>query len=339
MKQLSEFLLILYRESKHFTQIPAFQNWALAGMRNILSFEEASWSYGYFDSKGPQIHGIHHFEEALAGPTRPWIRAKQKQPVLDFGMKDTVLNYVDGMPADKGFTVLTHSSSWDEGRILCTLILEPLTGFCHIVSLYIRDQLDISIEDAFDLKRSLVPHLVEAFNSVQMHRMYCLLRNRNRMLAGAVANQDGVLTASDPAFIMLMRLEWPEWTGPHLPIHIMTESNSSSIIKESNITLQTSWRDGSLFIYARPRLDVDSLSARELSVARRFGQGESYKEIARALRLSPTTVRNHIASIYTKMRISDKTSLTSMLSLSSFVDDEPCREEMLMSDESRRFAS
>lgn len=55
------------------------------------------------------------------------------------------------------------------------------------------------------------------------------------------------------------------------------------------------------------------LSQRELEVARHYAQGQSYKEIARELDVSPATIRNHIASIYQKLEINNKAQLVSYL--------------------------
>jgi len=51
------------------------------------------------------------------------------------------------------------------------------------------------------------------------------------------------------------------------------------------------------------------LSKRELTVTEHYASGQSYKEIARELGVSPSTVRNHIASIYRKLEISNKAQL------------------------------
>lgn len=335
MKAFSDFLFTLYRESKHHTQIPAFQNWALAGMQPLLPFDAASWSYGYFDQSGPQIHSIYHYVSGQPeGVTflNEWGRA---EPTLQTLHQSGIARH----QRDKGTILLSHSADCAEGQLLCTLSLEPLTGFCHVFSLFTARPAQTCLDETRLLKQSLVPHLVEAFNYVQMQRMYGSLRNRNRILAGAVANEEGVLVASDPAFIMLMRLEWPDWTGPHLPRQIMARPRIPGIIKGSRTTLQISWKEENFFLYVRPRLDVDALTPRELMVARRFGQGESYKEIAKALRLSPTTVRNHIASIYNKLKISDKTSLTSMLSLSNFVEEKSRADTQGEVENPKRFAS
>ena len=55
------------------------------------------------------------------------------------------------------------------------------------------------------------------------------------------------------------------------------------------------------------------LSRRELTVAEHYAAGQSYKEIARELDISPATIRNHIAAIYRKLEINNKAQLVHQL--------------------------
>lgn len=49
------------------------------------------------------------------------------------------------------------------------------------------------------------------------------------------------------------------------------------------------------------------LSSRELEVLTLIGRGRSNDEIARALFISPHTVKNHVSSIYRKLNVRDRT--------------------------------
>ncbi len=58
-----------------------------------------------------------------------------------------------------------------------------------------------------------------------------------------------------------------------------------------------------------PGYPLAALSPREREVAELYAEGLSYKEVARELSLSPTTVRNQIARCYQKLEIRDKAAL------------------------------
>jgi len=55
----------------------------------------------------------------------------------------------------------------------------------------------------------------------------------------------------------------------------------------------------------RPNLLAD-LSSRETEVAKLYAQGQTSKEIANLLCISQTTVRNHVARIYQKLGVGNK---------------------------------
>ena len=59
---------------------------------------------------------------------------------------------------------------------------------------------------------------------------------------------------------------------------------------------------------------VDKLSAREHTVAERYADGDTYRQIAEALSIAPATVRSHIATIYRKLGVKSKPALISVLS-------------------------
>ena len=59
----------------------------------------------------------------------------------------------------------------------------------------------------------------------------------------------------------------------------------------------------------RPSSYFGLLSEREITVAEYYSSGQSYKQIAQQLGVSPATIRNHIASIYRKLGIKNKARL------------------------------
>ena len=58
---------------------------------------------------------------------------------------------------------------------------------------------------------------------------------------------------------------------------------------------------------------VETLSKREGEVAAAYANGDSYKEIARDLGISPTTVRSHLRTVYGKLNVTSKIALAQAL--------------------------
>ena len=61
---------------------------------------------------------------------------------------------------------------------------------------------------------------------------------------------------------------------------------------------------------AAPRRAASSLSQRELDVLRQISLGASNKEAARALNISPSTVRTHVESVFRKLECSTRAAAT-----------------------------
>ncbi|MCE8525612.1 GAF domain-containing protein [Ruegeria pomeroyi] len=62
-----------------------------------------------------------------------------------------------------------------------------------------------------------------------------------------------------------------------------------------------------------PAQTVETLSKREAEVAAAYADGASYKEIARELGISPTTVRSHLRTVYSKLNVTSKIALVQAL--------------------------
>lgn len=60
---------------------------------------------------------------------------------------------------------------------------------------------------------------------------------------------------------------------------------------------------------------LSSLSPRELEIARLYTAGRTSREIGDQLFISPTTVRNHVATIYRKLGIGNKTQLINLIGI------------------------
>lgn len=57
----------------------------------------------------------------------------------------------------------------------------------------------------------------------------------------------------------------------------------------------------------------EALSGRELEIATAYAEGQSHKEIARGLGISPATVRTHLRTVYRKLTVTSKIELAQAL--------------------------
>ena len=114
-----------------------------------------------------------------------------------------------------------------------------------------------------------------------------------------------------PAFVEIMRREWPEWRGPFVP-EAMRRMQDGAFSGERVAVRFTPQNDLYLAV-ARSKGPLDTLTARELEVAKQLAKGASHKEIARDLALAPATARNHIASIHAKLGSNKVAQVATML--------------------------
>lgn len=79
------------------------------------------------------------------------------------------------------------------------------------------------------------------------------------------------------------------------------------------LTLNAVPDGGGWLVRLQPTGAADLLSAREREVAHRYARGESHQQIASALALAPSTVRNHLSNIYSKLQVHHRAGLITAL--------------------------
>lgn len=109
--------------------------------------------------------------------------------------------------------------------------------------------------------------------------------------------------------------EYAGWQGSRLP------DNLSDMLGRAPCTLSPGSRRGivvqpcgelvSLMMCSRRRASL--LAPRELSAARLYSQGSSYKEVARTLGVTPATARTYLRNAYVQLEVSNKVELISAL--------------------------
>jgi DNA-binding NarL/FixJ family response regulator len=72
-----------------------------------------------------------------------------------------------------------------------------------------------------------------------------------------------------------------------------------------------------------PALSAESpLTSRETAVLEQMAKGKSSKEIARALEISPQTVKNHITHVFSKLGVTDRTSAVLLALRRGWIKDD-----------------
>jgi DNA-binding CsgD family transcriptional regulator len=163
---------------------------------------------------------------------------------------------------------------------------------------------------------AVASHVVEA---AAVNRTVCLSRDAGSpadALPVAILGCGGWLLHTTPAFVRLM---CPGGAAPHMaflpqPILRALQKGRSWPLPDGRHSLHGHPDDaGGYLLRVRTSGPVDKLSARERQIATLFARGVSYKGIAGELSLAPTTVRNHLQTIYTKLGVGTRDELITML--------------------------
>jgi DNA-binding CsgD family transcriptional regulator len=129
----------------------------------------------------------------------------------------------------------------------------------------------------------------------------------------ALVNLQGRIEVADSAFARVLREEWPAWHGLHLPQQLMERLAGPACFHGRRIEVTIS-RQGAWFVLSALAAGPTALLAPgEMAVARRFAAGQSHKQIARELGVSPHTVRTQIKRLYAKLDVHDKAEMAQRL--------------------------
>jgi RNA polymerase sigma factor (sigma-70 family) len=82
-----------------------------------------------------------------------------------------------------------------------------------------------------------------------------------------------------------------------------------------NIIIQSEQLGDMFRLSIREQSPIDKLTLREQQVVEGVTQGLSFKQIAKKLGLSPSTVSNHLYRIYQKLNINNRSELADLIQI------------------------
>ena len=131
------------------------------------------------------------------------------------------------------------------------------------------------------------------------------------MLAkNALCDQQGIYHSVDPAFLDIIDNNLNVEAKQKFPWPIDPEKDQF-VYDNLHFTQE---KLGDLFrISVRVKTQLDQLSDREKQVVAGICQGSTFKQIARQLSLSPSTVSNHLYRIYLKLNINTRSELVTLI--------------------------
>lgn len=290
------------------------QRLAFEALQAELTFDSGIWATGVMNP-GPVLHSLYAHNQPPE-MMQAWQKLAQHDTVLAETLKrpgHTLRATADGPEGGATFLpeVSEHAHRYGMEQVLATSFLDPLLGLVEGFSLYRADRRARFSEPERLLAQHALPHMVEAWRVARLR----VVRHETPPAPPAgralgICDGKGLLHTAGPDFAALMRQEWNGWCGPTIPQQWLGGSQKSFLgrhIAASLRPINDLW-----LVQLRRRAPLDSLTPREIDVARRFGLGMNYQEIAVELHISPATVRNHLANIYGKLNVSNKVELAKL---------------------------
>lgn len=311
------FLLWL-REASRNTSPASFRFDVLTRLQDHVGFSRAIWGDalidGRMDLRKPEMFGF--------GP--------DAQPDAELGaFADPRLARVLGAPGvSHGYSLgendppqlRTLAAKHHIGHILSIARFdEPLGLASGIVFVRSGEREAFSEADRLFVDAAF-DHVMQAWTDCQIGSLTGDMRWGRGETRLAAAAQGLAILAAESGFTELIRLEWPDWSGPELPVAaIATETGLPlSHFLGDKIVMRVSMHDDVALIAVRSRSRADSLSGQERRVAELCVAGLTYKEIATQLGIAATTARNHIAAVHRRLNVRRNSEIGPVLAEAAF---------------------
>ena len=290
--------------------IEHFHQPALASISQVLPFTSAWWGRAALIDGMPEEHSSYLYN--LAPSYLPDWQSIRHTDVTIHRVHErpgqTVI--VDMRDPANGAGLNWLGETYGIGELLCVVYIDPQTHLSDHLALYRVPGAPRFTEQDCRILDNIMLHLVAAVSANHIRTLVAKreMLTPSRNLALAVCDQRGTLHCAERGFVDLLLNEWPDWTGPLLPVPMDARGYDGKRLQVEASAV------GDLYLLAaRGRNAFDQLSPRENAVALGFGEGKTYKEIARDLGMSPNTVRHHIRAIYSKLGVNDKTHIAHLL--------------------------
>lgn len=319
--ELADFSSLVLAWQRLAMQAPpgGFHEAALALLEPHLAFDSAWW--GIANPQAAQVSVMHGYLHRLPPEfIEDWWGIADVDALAQRCSAQPGLTVIDnglpaGSPAEEAF-----DARYGLAYALSTLLPDEASGLISFISLFRGEAQPLFSEDERALSQLLVPHLVQAEQAhwrLGLRRQFAAADDHH-----AHVDDAGYLLQASTGFCQTLVREFPGWPGGPLPEPLQPLWQAG----------QGQWHGRQLEVgmaplggedadapaTARCRITLRSrvghgLTKREESVARAYAAGDSYKEIARDLGLSPATVRGYLRDCYLKLGVSNKAALGSLI--------------------------
>lgn len=186
---------------------------------------------------------------------------------------------------------------------------DPASGVGMFMSVFRNGQRAEFNEAERQLMQSAVGHLVQAW-SINL-RLALASESSTQIPNACLVDLNGHIVEISPVFAAKLHAEFPEWDGNVLPekLRRLFGTGNREVFRGKSINIWNEKTTGKQIRLQCGQIRPSALTPREEAVALAFAKGNSYKEIATSLNLSPGTVRSYLTQCYSKLDVKNKIEL------------------------------
>lgn len=322
--KLNQFIATLYLATSKI-ELAEYRDWALSQLQDLISFDGAIWSNGHQQTVQFHNHTLVNVPESL---TQSLLEYLSINPIINvlFDNMGSPIDMRDLIADDDFYSSEIYLKCFKPHgieRILSSIHLDERTGLFTLLTLYRFERNKPFSEQDKQLQKQALYHLLTAAK----HALFLQLEQSNDCQSKAyntithlnshkaICDSQGYFHQVQTSFIDLLERYYDnklEASTSLLKLPFALElMNKTYEVDGLQVELKP-FKD--LFIVEIwPQGPLDSLSLREREIVQTLANGLTFKEAARELDLSPSTVSNHLYRIYQKLNIGSKSELFKLL--------------------------
>jgi len=317
--KLQHFISELYIATSKI-DLAEYRDWALSQLQNLIDFDGAIWSNGHQQTVRFHNHTLVNLPESL---TQCLLDNVAINPLVGKLFQNL------GSPIDIRDLITDEDFYCSEiylkcfkphgiERILSSIHLDERTGLFTLLSLYRFERNKPFSTSDKQLQQQTLYHLLTAAKHALFFQLEYSADNQikaHKNSHKAICDKQGYFHQVQNSFIDLLESFYPKNQELNevllkLPFELDTTKHTYEV---NGLQVEQKEFDDLFIVEIWPQGPLDSLSMREQEIVKTLTRGLTFKEAARELSLSPSTVSNHLYRIYQKLNIGSKGELFKLL--------------------------
>jgi DNA-binding CsgD family transcriptional regulator len=308
--EAEKFISQLYRESLSIS-LEEFPTWALDLLRQVISFDGAIWGTGHISTQNFHTQITLDVSEDIFNKLLQYLPIN---PIFEqiTQQQGSAINMSDVISDDQFYqSDIYYKCFKPHGieRILSSINLDERSGIFTLLTLYRYDREQAFTTHEQKLQSRLLYHLMSCFAHRQLSEVSKQENKAEKENISALCDAKGIYHCVTQRFLDVLDEHISEGSHQKFPVDAFTDKTT---FIQGNLHFTVN-KVGELYkVSLRVINQFDKLTSREKEVIAGVCHGKTFKQIAKELALSPSTVSNHLYRIYLKLGINTRSELIAL---------------------------